>query len=283
MPKPPWKPSLTTWIFVGLAVGIALGAVAPYLKKPYLPFDIEVAAIVRPLSLLFLNLIKSIIAPLVFSTLVIGIAHTGDIQQVGRMGIKSLVYFELVTTIALVVGLVAVNVVKPGVGVSLSVMPRRPRSRTRSSWRRKPPDCAAEGKADEAAALIAAGPRRPRSTGQAADARRGSSSTSLLRRSSKAMVEGDVLQIVVFSVLFALGATMLGDRATPLLRGLESLAEIMFKFTEIVMKFAPIGVGAAMAYTVSEFGARRPEEPRQADPRPSTRRWRSSSSSFSAR
>src|SRR3954465_10888008 len=103
------KVSLTTKIFIGLILGVLLG----YLKP-------EWGIAVRPLSLLFLNLIKSIIAPLVFSTLVIGIAHTGDIRQVGRMGIKSLAYFEVVTTIALVVGLVAVNVARPGVGVSLS-------------------------------------------------------------------------------------------------------------------------------------------------------------------
>ena len=150
MPKRPWKPSLTTWIFVGLAVGIAVGAAAPYLKR----LDVDVPAIVRPLSHLFLNLIKSIIAPLVFSTLVIGIAHTGDIKQVGRMGIKSLVYFEVVTTIALVVGLVAVNLVKPGVGVSLLVKeaPKPNKVELAQEAARR----AADGKANEAAKLIAA-------------------------------------------------------------------------------------------------------------------------------
>ena len=124
-PKAAWRPSLTTWIFVGLAVGILVGAMGRPLKE-WSGIDIQeryginIPAIVRPLSLLFLNLIKSIIAPLVFSTLVIGIAHTGDIKQVGRMGLKSLVYFEVVTTIALFVGLAAVNVARPGVGVSLS-------------------------------------------------------------------------------------------------------------------------------------------------------------------
>src|SRR6266550_9053008 len=102
------KVSLTTKIFIGLILGVILGRIAP-----------EWGVAVRPLSILFLNLIKSIIAPLIFSTLVIGIAGTGDIRQVGRIGLKALVYFEIVTTFALVIGLVAVNLTKPGVGVVL--------------------------------------------------------------------------------------------------------------------------------------------------------------------
>src|SRR3984893_13634364 len=102
------KLSLTTKIFIGLILGVLLG----YLKPDW-------GTAVRPLSLLFLNLIKSIIAPLIFSTLVIGIAGTGDIRQVGRIGLKSLVYFELVTTFALLMGLAAVNLTNPGVGVKL--------------------------------------------------------------------------------------------------------------------------------------------------------------------
>src|SRR5205085_5455397 len=101
--------SLTTKIFIGLILGVLLG----YLKP-------EWGTAVRPLSLLFLNLIKSIIAPLIFSTLVIGIAGTGDIRQVGRIGVKSLIYFEIVTTFALFIGLAAVNLTKPGIGVSLA-------------------------------------------------------------------------------------------------------------------------------------------------------------------
>src|SRR5437870_3808213 len=101
--------SLTTKIFIGLILGIILGYAKP-----------EWGTAVRPLSLLFLNLIKSVIAPLIFATLVVGIAGTGDIRQVGRIGLKSLVYFEVVTTFALVIGLAAVNLTKPGVGVSLA-------------------------------------------------------------------------------------------------------------------------------------------------------------------
>src|SRR6059036_1901236 len=107
------KVSLTTKIFIGLILGVLLGWLKP-----------DWGTAVRPLSLLFLGLIKSIIAPLIFSTLVIGIAGTGDIRQVGRIGVKSLVYFEVVTTFALVIGLAAVNITKPGVGVSLAGVTR---------------------------------------------------------------------------------------------------------------------------------------------------------------
>ena len=200
--------SLTTKIFIGLILGIVLGYAKP-----------EWGQAVRPLSLLFLNLIKSIIAPLIFATLVIGIAGTGDVRQVGRIGLKSLVYFEVVTTFALVIGLAAVNLTKPGVGVHL------------------PPP-----KVD--ASLPAA---HPQSFGELI--------THLAPASIiKAMADGDVLQIVVFSVMFALAVTSIGEKAKPIVVWCESLADIMFRFTEYVMKFAPIGVGAAMANTVGHSG-----------------------------
>ena len=205
------KVSLTTKIFIGLILGVLLG----YLKPDW-------GIAVRPLSLLFLNLIKSIIAPLIFSTLVIGIAGTGDIRQVGRIGLKALVYFEIITTFALVIGLAAVNLTKPGVGV---VLP--------------PPKPVAAG------AAIPLAP--PQTFGEL---------ISHLAPASiiKAMAEGDVLQIVVFSVLFALAVTSIGEKARPVVAWCESLADIMFRFTEFVMKFAPIGVGAAMANTVGHSG-----------------------------
>jgi len=201
--------SLTTKIFIGLIAGVLLG----YLKP-------EWGTAVRPLSILFLNMIKSVIAPLIFATLVIGIAGTGDIRQVGRIGVKALVYFEVVTTFALVIGLAAVNLTKPGVGVHL------------------PPP-----RAD--AALPQA--THPQSFGELV--------THLAPASIiKAMADGDVLQIVVFSVLFALAVTSIGEKARPMIVWCESLADIMFRFTEFVMKFAPIGVGAAMANTVGHSG-----------------------------
>src|SRR5512140_27213 len=102
------KPSLTQYIFIGMAIGLTIGWLAP-----------DIAVTLRPLSAIFLRFIKSIIAPLIFSTLVVGIAGHGNLKQVGRMGIKSLIYFEIITTLALIVGLMAVNLVRPGVGVQL--------------------------------------------------------------------------------------------------------------------------------------------------------------------
>src|SRR5437899_6235576 len=106
------KPTLTQWIFIGMAAGLLIGHFAP-----------DAAVTLRPLSTIFLRLIKSIIAPLIFATLVVGIAGHGNLKQVGRMGIKALVYFEIVTTLALVVGLVVVNLIKPGAGVVLHTDP----------------------------------------------------------------------------------------------------------------------------------------------------------------
>jgi proton glutamate symport protein len=205
------KLSLTTQIFIGLLLGIALG----YLKPDW-------GIAVRPLSLLFLNLIKSIIAPLIFSTLVIGIAGTGDLRQVGRIGLKSLIYFEIVTTFALFIGLGAVNLTKPGVGVVLP--PPKPEA--------------------AASALLNA---KPQSFG---DLITHLAPSSII----KAMADGDVLQIVVFSVLFALAVTSIGEKAKVMVEWCDSLAGIMFRFTEFVMRFAPIGVGAAMANTVGHSG-----------------------------
>jgi proton glutamate symport protein len=243
------KVSLTTKIFIGLILGVLLGRFAP---------DWGVA--VRPLSILFLNLIKSIIAPLIFSTLVIGIAGTGDIRQVGRIGVKSLVYFEIVTTFALVIGLCAVNLTKPGVGVSLAGVHREDNKATLADRAKK--------LSAEASAAAAAGDARTASlkSAQAADAvgkgltapdppAKPQSFGDILAHLApasilKAMAEGDVLQIVVFSVLFALAVTSIGAKAQPVVQWCESLADIMFRFTEFVMKFAPVGVGAAMANTI---------------------------------
>ena len=247
------KISLTTKIFIGLIAGILLGWLRP---------DWGIA--VRPLSFLFLNLIKSIIAPLIFSTLVIGIAGTGDIRQVGRIGVKSLVYFEIVTTFALVIGLGAVNLTKPGVGVSLAGVSRPDDKAVLADRAKKLADAAtaaaargdartAAANASAAADAVAKGltapdpPAKPQTFGDII--------THLAPASIiKAMADGDVLQIVIFSVLFALAVTSIGEKARAVVTWCESLADIMFRFTEFVMKFAPIGVGAAMANTVGHSG-----------------------------
>ncbi len=270
---------------IGLVLGIALGGLIQEFKENFTKEQIDVAlAFFRSLSTLFLNLIKSIIAPLIFATLVIGISGTGDIKQVGRIGAKSLLYFEIVTTLALIVGLAAVNIVQPGKGVTLAgltksddkaVIAQRAKDLSkeatdaskragelRAQAQTNPSNAAqlaaeaetqsafASQKAAEAADASARGltapepPAKPQSFG---DIIAHLSPTSII----KAMAEGDVLQIVVFSVIFALAVTSIGrKKSEAVVKWCESLADIMFRFTEFVMKFAPVGVGAAMAYTI---------------------------------
>ena len=247
------KVSLTQKIFIGLAIGVLVGWLWP-----------EWGTAMRPLSLLFMNLIKGIIAPLIFATLVIGIAGTGDIRQVGRIGFKALIYFEIVTTFALFIGLGAVNLTKPGVGVSLAGVHTDENKAVladrASKLAKESSDAAARGdsvtaaaKASAAAAAVGKGltapdpPAKPQTFGE---------TIAHLAPASliKAMAEGDVLQIVVFSVLFALAVTSIGEKARPVVAWCESLADIMFRFTEFIMKFAPVGVGAAMANTVGHSG-----------------------------
>lgn len=204
------KMSLTTKIMIGLVLGLIIGYVAPeFGKSIYFLRDI------------FLNLIKSIIAPLIFSTIVVGIASEGDIKKVGRMGAKALLYFEIVTTLALFIGLGVVNLTKPGDGVSLV--------------------------GSDTSALSKIGENHPKTLTE----------TIVHIFPSNlfdAMAKGDVLQIVAFSVLFALAVIAMGERGKPVLHLCESISHVMFKFTEYVMQFAPVGVGAAMAHTIAIQG-----------------------------
>jgi proton glutamate symport protein len=203
--------TLTQQIILGLIVGVAVG----WLISRTNP---DAAKYFNPFSQLFLRLIKMIIAPLIFATLVAGIAGAGHVKAVGRMGLRAMIYFEIVTTIALAVGLAAVNILKPGVGLVL------------------PPNTTAPAITAQPATwdqiLLHTVP------------------TSVIQ----AMAEGDVLQIVVWSILFAIALTMIGDKGKPMIAFCESLAETMFKFTNIIMKYAPIGVFAAMAYTIGHGG-----------------------------
>jgi proton glutamate symport protein len=206
--RPWYRPSLTTQILIGLVLGGLLGYLSPnWGNKIYFLRDI------------FLNLIKSIIAPLIFATLVVGIAGGGDLKKVGRMGAKALLYFEIITTLALFIGLGIVNLTKPGVGVALT----------------------GGGDISQLAKTQPQGFR---------DLLVHIFPSSVI----DSMVRGDVLQIVAFTVLFAMAVLALGERAKPILRGCDALSQVMFKFTGYVMKFAPIGVGAAMAHTIATNG-----------------------------
>lgn len=267
------KISLTWKIMIGLVLGIFLGWLIQRLDASsgnHTVFGIETAnilSLVRSLSTLFLNLIKSIIAPLIFATLVIGISGTGDIKQVGRIGAKSLLYFEIVTTLALIIGLAAVNITRPGDGVSLSGVQKTEDkavlAQRAKDYAKEAKDLAANAGTDSAVAIQAAqkaseaadaaakgltAPEPPAKPQTFGDIIAHLSPTSII----KAMAEGDVLQIVVFSVIFALAVTSIGkEKSLAVVKWCESLADIMFRFTEFVMKFAPVGVGAAMAYTIA--------------------------------
>ncbi len=201
--------SISPWIFVAMVAGAELGFDAP-----------AFAVHLRVFSDIFLRLIKTIVAPLILATLITGIAGHGDLKSVGRMGIKSLVYFEVVTTLALAIGLAAIHLTKAGVGLVIPV-------------------AAGAGETIKAAPmhwddfLLHVFPENI----------------------AKSVAEGQVLQVAVFAVFFGIALAMLSEeKRGPVLRFCESLSEGMFKFTNVVMYFAPIGVGAAMAFTVGHMG-----------------------------
>ncbi len=204
--------SLTAWILVSMVVGAEFGH-----DFPHAAMGLQV------LSLIFLKLVKTIIAPLIFSTLVVGIAGHSNLRQVGRMGVKALIYFEVVTTLAIFIGLAAINISRAGVGIQMPT---------------------------EASA-----PARP----DAPPAARQTASDMILHifpeNIAKSVAEGQILQVVVFSVIFAIALSLLSaEKRAPLLNLAEALSETMFKFTNLVMYLAPVGVGAAIAYTVGHMG-----------------------------
>ena len=203
--------SATTQIILGLVVGVITGYIVS-ITNP------DASEAIRPFAQLFIRMIQMIIAPLLFATLVAGIAGAGHFKDVGRMGLRAIIYFEVVTTLALLIGLLAVNVMQPGVGLTLPPPTGPPPITARpQSWQE---------------IILHVFP------------------TSVI----DAMARGDVLQIVVFSMLFAIGLSMLGERGRPIVTWCEVLAETMFKVTHIIMLYAPIGVGAAIAYTIGRSG-----------------------------
>ena len=202
-----FKRTLTTWILVAMITGAVLGHDWPH-----------AALSLRLLSMIFLRLIRCIIAPLLFGTLVSGIAAHSDLKKVGRTGLKAIVYFEAVTTFALFIGLAAINLSKAGVGVHL-----------------------------------------PPAGGEVVQVQRMSASETILHifpeNLAKSVAEGQILQVVVFSILFGIALAMVREeRRRPLVNLAESLTETMFKFTNLVMYLAPLGVGAAIAVTVGSKG-----------------------------
>ncbi|HKW89614.1 MAG TPA: cation:dicarboxylase symporter family transporter [Candidatus Acidoferrales bacterium] len=200
--------SLTLWILVGLFAGVEIGHDAPATAMKF-----------QILGQIFLKLIKVIIAPLLFGTLVVGIAGHAELKKVGRMAVKALVYFEVVSTIALVIGLIAINISRAGVGIKL---------------------------APETAAPAISAPTQ-------------TASQMILNvfpeNIAKSVAEGQILQVVVFSILFGMGLALVKEaKRKPMVAFAESLSEAMFKFTNLVMYTAPIGVFGAIAYTTGQMG-----------------------------
>jgi len=202
--------TLTSWIMISMVVGVLIGVYAP-----------EFAMTLRPVSTVFLRMIKSIIVPLIFGTLVVGIAgHGDDMKRVGRLALKSIIYFEIVTTLALVIGLIAVNLIRPGDGVAL-------------------------------AASAEAGKELAHNTQTGAGFLEHLVPTSFFDAAAK----NEVLQVVFFAVIFAVALSKVQGRSKEIvLAGCEGIADVMFRFTMIVMRFAPFGIGAAIAVTVGTSG-----------------------------
>lgn len=205
--------ALSIWILIALVAGVVVGAVAP-----------DFAVKMHPLATIFLRMVKMIIAPLLFATLVVGIAGHGDVKKVGRVGLKTILYFEIVTTIALFIGLGVANFTNPGLGSFKPIsIPNIDEITQMSSMVHQ----------HSFSAFF----------------------TSMVPTSIvQSMADGNLLQIVVFSIFFALAICTIGQKAKPVMDLLNSVCQIMFKFTEFVMLFAPIGIFGAISYTIGSNG-----------------------------
>ena len=212
-----FKISLAAQILIGLVLGVAVGAIF-YGNE-------NVSTYLQPIGDIFLNLIKMIVVPIIVSTLIIGVAGTGDMKKLGRLGGKTLIYFEVITTIAIVVGILAANVFQPGVGVNMNELEQT----------------------DITKYVDTAEEQETRSTFQIIV-------DIVPKNVINAMAEGDMLAIIFFSVLFGLGVAAIGERGKPVLAFFQGVADAMFWVTNLVMKFAPFGVFALIGVTVSKFG-----------------------------
>lgn len=211
------KISLAAQILIGLVLGVIVGAV--------FFGDENVQSYLQPLGDIFLNLIKMIVVPIIISTLIVGVAGTGDMKQLGRLGGKTLIYFEVITTVAIVVGLLAANLFQPGAGIDMNELQQT----DISSYVETSEQEEAKGTFQIIVDIVP-------------------------KNIINAMAEGDMLAIIFFSVIFGLGVAAIGERGKPVLAFFQGTADAMFWVTNLVMKFAPVGVFALIGVTVSKFG-----------------------------
>jgi aerobic C4-dicarboxylate transport protein len=203
--------NLTVQVLVAISFGVLLGLAAPATGRA-----------MRPVGDTFVNLVRMVIAPVIFLTITLGIANMRDLKKVGRVGGKALLYFEIVTTFALAIGLIVVNVTKPGAGLDVSALAKGDVSKYADA-----------GKAFSFVELL----------------------THVVPASAvDAFAKGDVLQIVFFAVMFGSALASVGEHGRPLTNVLESLSHVIFRIVALVMKVAPIGAFGAMAYTIGTFG-----------------------------
>lgn len=211
------KISLAWQIFIGLALGIVVGAI--FYGNPH------VASYLQPIGDIFIRLIKMIVVPIVISSLIVGVAGVGDIKSLGKLGGKTLLYFEIITTIAIVVGLLAANMFHPGTGIDRSHLTKTDIS-----------TYATTAKTTESHSMI--------------DTVVNIVPTNIIQ----SLANGDMLAIIFFSVMFGLGVAAIGEKGLPILNFFKGTAEAMFNVTNQIMKVAPLGVFALIGVTVSKFG-----------------------------
>jgi len=203
--------NLSVRVLVAIAIGILLGAISPAAGNA-----------MKPVGDTFVNLVKMVIGPIIFLTIVTGIANMADLKKIGKVGGKAILYFEIVTTLALLIGLVVVNVLKPGAGINVAALAQGDVSKY-----------AEQGKAMSFVDFV----------------------THIVPTSIvDAFAKGEILQIVFVAILFGIALTAVGSHARALVDLLEQLSRVFFRIVELIMKVAPIGAFGAMAYTVGNFG-----------------------------
>lgn len=214
-----FKLGLAWQILIGLILGVIIGAV-------FYGND-NVTKYLQPLGTIFMNMIKMIVVPIIISTLILGVAGTGDMKKLGKLGLKTIVYFEIITTVAILIGLLAANIFNPGAGVDMAHLSKGDISQYQTTTE----EVKHGGFADTIISVVP---------------------TNIVA----AMASGNMLAIIFFSVLFGLGVAAIGERGKPVLAFFSGVADAMFWVTNTIMKFAPIGVFALIAVTVSTFGVK---------------------------